>query len=218
MFGKVLYCIFGAMTLVYFDRTVPGVLLAQTQLSKAHTVVGRSESPDVPASIVSRTLSFKADSMSQENPSKKHNQRDLGAYDKAGPYSLKPSLNTRTRATILTALRGFIWEHWYKRSLGHVVTTFYSKEGEPSTYSFFIEADEKGNWRVAVEVNRLLVTRGGSKQKYSETDKFAADTVERIEVSGESEKIRTIPKDAPRKPQSFKLRLIDEKGSVRFEV
>jgi len=218
MFGKIFYCIFGAMTLVYFNRTVPSVLPPRTAFNNEHIAGERSDLTYVPALITSRTLSFKADSIMQENSCKKHNQRDLGAYDKTGPFSLRPSLDARTRATVLTSLRGFIWEHWYKRSLGRVVSTFYSKEGERITYSFFIEPDENGNWRVAVEVYRLLVTRRGSKGKYSETDRFAADTVERIEVSGDSEKIRTIPKDVPREPESYKLRLIDKKGNVRFEV
>lgn len=201
MLTKLFYYLLGAIIMVYSNSIILSITLPQA----------------LPASITSRTLSLKAGSLMQENSAKKH-KRDLSTYDKAGPYALKLSLAARTRNSMLSALREFIWDHWHNRKRGHVVTTFYSKEGEPITYSFFIEPDEKGSWHVTVEIDRLLTGRGGSKKKYSETDKFAAYTVERIEVGGNYETIRTIPNDVTREPQSYKLRLIDEKGKVRTEV
>lgn len=148
---------------------------------------------------------------------KKQTQRDLRVYDKAGPYYVQSNLDAKDRATVLANIRQFIWQHWSKRTLGYVVSTFYSKEGEPITYAFFIEADEKGNWRVAVEIDRLLVARGESKKRYAKTDNFEVDAVQRIDVL-ENGMIRTIPEDVPREPRSFKLRLVDDQGNVRFEV
>ena len=163
MFGKTFCCILGVMGMVYFDHAVPAVPPPQTQHSPGHSLF-EGDLRYLAAWIVSRPLTQKADSMMQDSSPKKHKERDLSRYDKAGPYSLKLSLDARTRATMLATLEQFIWKHWSKRTLGHVVSTFYSKEGEPITYSFFIEANEKGNSCVAVEVDRSFVTRGESKK------------------------------------------------------
>lgn len=216
MFGKTFCCILSVMVLVYFDHAVPAVPPPQTQDSSGHSLFGEGDLRYLAARIVSRPLELKADSMMQDSSPKKHKERDLSRYDKAGPYSLKLSLDARTRATMLATLRQFIWEHWSKRTLGHVVSTFYSKEGEPITYSFFIEANEKGNSCVAVEVDRLFVTRGESKKRYSQMYAFEVNTVQRIEVLRDG--IRTIPEEVPREPVSFKLRLIDDRGNVRLEI
>lgn len=217
MFSKLSYCALGVITLVYFDRAIVGGFTQESQRSSEQKVIEKNDLICLPASIALRTLSLKAHEMPEKDSVQERNQRDLTTYDKAGPYSLKPSLDVRTRSSVLIAIRRFIWHHWQSRRLGHVVTTYYSKEGEPITYSFFIEADREGNWVVAVEVNKRLVARGGSRQKYLETEKFVADRVERICNSTGSRGIENDTKDATREARFFKLRLI-EKGNIRFEM
>ena len=200
MYSLVFCCILGGGFLVISDQTLFSVSLRQSQWQGDQSLT-----------------QFNTDITMQTDLSTQQTQRDLSVYDKAGPYSVKPTLNGRDRAVVLSRLRRFLWEHWYGRKLGHVITTFYSKEGEPIIYSFFIEPDGKGYWGISIEVKQSLVSRDNSKQKYSKVDIVTANNLERIELE-DGGNIKPIDKDATREPQSYKLRLIDQKGNVRLEI
>lgn len=145
--------------------------------------------------------------------------RDLSLYDKAGPYTIELRLDAQARANIEAKIREFLWNHWHQHRLGHLVATRYSKEGEPSTSSYFVELDGKGIWHIAVKIDRTLVDRGGSKSQYQKSVEYEAYTVERIEVpeDGLTQRV-VIPKGETRSPQSYRLVLKDEKGKALAEI
>jgi hypothetical protein len=82
------------------------------------------------------------------------NMRNLARYDKSGPYTVGLALSAEERSAIEANVRAFLWNHWRRCRLARVEITHYSKEGEPSTSSFFIEPDNGGVWRIAVKIDR----------------------------------------------------------------
>lgn len=147
------------------------------------------------------------------------NMRDLSRYDRAGPYAIELKLDAQARAKLEADIRGFLWNHWRQRRLGHVMVTQYSKEGEPSTSSYFVEPDEKGGWHIAVKVDRTVVDRGSSKSQRHESVEYQAYSVERVEVPRDGLTQRAvIPEGEMRTPQSYRLALKDEKGKSLTEI
>jgi hypothetical protein len=145
--------------------------------------------------------------------------RDLSGYDRAGPYTIELRLETQARNRLEAEIREFLWSHWHQRRLGHVTVTQYSKEGERSTSSYFIEPDEKGAWHIAVKIDRTLVERGGSKSQRSESLEYKAYVVERVDVpkDGLTQGV-AIPEGEMRQPQSYRLALKDEKGKSLTKI
>jgi len=145
--------------------------------------------------------------------------RDLSLYDKAGPYVISLNLDAQSRDKMESDAREFLWSHWHQRRLGHVMVTQYSKEGEPSTSSYFVEPDQKGIWHIAVKIERTLVEREGSKSQHQESVEYKAYLVERIEVPKDGLTARvSIPEGEMRSPQSYLLALKDKTGKALTEI
>lgn len=145
--------------------------------------------------------------------------RDLSGYEKAGPYTIELNLDAPARANIEAEVREFLWNHWQQRRLGYVRVTLFSKEGEPSASSYFVEPDEKSAWRIAVKIDRTMVNRGDSKSQRHESVEYGAYFVERIEVPKDGLTHRAVLPDGERRsPQSYRLALKDEKGKSLTEI
>ena len=150
---------------------------------------------------------------------KQAKMRDLSRYDKAGPYTIDLNLDAQSRANIEAEVREFLWNHWKQRRLGYVRVTRYSKEGEPSASSYFVEPDEKSVWQIAVKIDRTLLDRGGSKSQRHESVEYGAYFVERVAVAKDGLTQRAvIPDGETRSPQSYRLALRDEKGKPLIEM
>ncbi len=145
----------------------------------------------------------------QRNSLQQVKMRDLSRYDKAGPYELK--LDVQAGADVEAEVREFLWNHWHQRRLGHVAITHYSKEGEPSAFSYFVEPDARGVWIIAVKIDRMLVDRGDSKSQRYETVEYDAYFVERIEVpeDGLTQRV-VIPEAEMRSSKAYRLVLKDQ--------
>lgn len=77
--------------------------------------------------------------------------RDLSLYDGGGTYDLGWGRGSKALEKARLKLRAFLWEHWFQHRLGRITTTIYTFEGCTETGSFFVEPDERGVWRVAIE-------------------------------------------------------------------
>jgi hypothetical protein len=155
----------------------------------------------------------------QSSPLQQKKMRNLSLYEKAGPYNLELMLDAQVRASKEAAVREFLWDHWQQRRLGQVTVTRYSREGEPSASFYFVEPDERGIWRIAVEIDRTLVDRGGSKNQRHESVEYEAYSVERIEVpkDGLTQRV-VIPEAEMRSPESYRLALKDQEGKSLTEI
>lgn len=154
----------------------------------------------------------------QNEPLPQKNRRDLSLYEKAEPYTLEIMLDRQTRATKEGEIREFLWNHWRQRRLGQLTVTRFSREGEPTASSYFIEPDEKGVWRIAVRIDRTLVARGGLKGQRQESLEYSAYTVDRVEFPKSGLTPRVLSRNQVRSPQSYRLALKDEKGETLPEI
>jgi hypothetical protein len=163
--------------------------------------------------ILSCSLSMQGSSLQRVK------MRDLSRYDEAGSYTIELDLDAKARANIEAEVREFLWNHWHKRRLGHATITHYSKEGEPSTSSYFVEPDARGIWHIAVKIDRTLVDRRGSKSQYYETVEYDAYFVERIEVpkDGLTQRV-VIPEAEVRSSTAYRLVLKDQERKPLTEI
>jgi hypothetical protein len=202
MLSKVLSC----ATLSTQFKLVPteyGKFELRPISGKAEPVARKKATPKNPA-------------QTQHTSKRRNNKRNLGKYKKVGPYTLALTMDAQVRMGTLATIRDFIWQHWRTPSLAYATVTFYSKEGEPSTYYYFIEPDNTNSWRITVEINRLTVDRGGSKLTRHQIDTFVVYTVERVEGEGRTRIV--IPDSAVREGRSYRMRFIDQQGNVRNEI
>lgn len=151
--------------------------------------------------------------LTQDGSLQQTKMRDLRSYENAGPYTIGLNVGVESRIKLEAKVREFVWEHWHQRRLGYLSITKYSKEGEPSTSHFFVEANDDGVWHVAVTIDRVLIERRGSKRQRHESITYDAYVLERLEVpeSGLSQGI-LIPEREVRIPESYRLALKDEHG------
>ena len=171
------------------------------------------------SALAGSILMMSCSQMIQSDPVQKPRMRDLSRYDRGGPYALELGLDAQTRANREAEVREFLWNHWHQRGLGYVTVTQYSKEGEPSTSSYFVEPDEKGVWQIAIKIDRMLVDRDGTKSQHYESVEYDAHFVERIEVPKDrlTQNV-VIPEGKIRAPQSYRLALKDEKGKTLTKI
>lgn len=145
--------------------------------------------------------------------------RNLNLYDKAGPYVISLNLDAQSRDRMESDARAFLWSHWHQRRRGHVMITQYSKEGEPSVSSYFIEPQNEGVWQIVVRVKRTLTDRNHSKGKRFVVVEYQTDLVERIQVPKDRRGPRVlVPAEEERPPEAYRLVLKNKEGKVLAEI
>lgn len=146
--------------------------------------------------------------------------RDLGLYDKAGPFIVGQGKAGEHPGEDLAAIREFLWEHWHKQRLGHLAATFYSKEGEASVHSFFVEPDVANHWIVLVETHsKRYSRRPESKRFWRENRRSSYNVLERIEPlkDGMTSPV-TIPGQKARQPETYWLRLKNKRTGEQLTL
>ena len=134
-------------------------------------------------------------------------------YDNAGPYVIANNTPLARRNEILARIRGFLWDHWSGRRLGHLDVTVFTVEGDPTAYKFAVETDAKGRWGIHTEIT--LVIRGLAPTDNTpkhETKQITYYDVERIGAeSGEA-----IGSNAKLQPEAYRVRLNNKDGPTNF--
>src|SRR5439155_9836690 len=74
-------------------------------------------------------------------------RRALARYHQGGTFDFTWSAGPRAHERMKPLLRQFVWQHWSRKQLGHVIAIYYTMEGDPTTYNLFIEPDSNGRWR-----------------------------------------------------------------------
>lgn len=79
--------------------------------------------------------------------------RNLTQYAVAGPFSLRDDISPTARRQAASQMRSFIWQKWQSKQRGRAsyVSTII-KGYAPGTSTFYVEPDERGEWRIALEV------------------------------------------------------------------
>jgi hypothetical protein len=78
-------------------------------------------------------------------------QRDLISYEKFGPVIVKSIIGGEERAKILAEIRNFLWRKWSQRSLGYLIVSYESKEGDLTVNSLFVEKLDELTWVINIE-------------------------------------------------------------------
>jgi len=152
----------------------------------------------------------------QSHPSvcQQSKQRDLSKYDFGGAFEVKVSREGIGRVD--AEVRAFIWRHVKEQQLGYVSVTHYSKEGEPSTSTYFVEQDENGGWHMLVRIERRIIdNRESTFSKFrSVVTEYVPDSIQRIDSSNS----KPIHENAVCAPESYRLLLKDKRGKVLAEI
>jgi hypothetical protein len=134
----------------------------------------------------------------QESPS-----NSATHYEMAGPYRILWGESSQPAGKgILTQIRGFLWEHYDGKVPGKLDATFYTLEGEPTHYLFFVDAGPTGEWEIRATITMLRGDYSRPKKKPSQTiveEKYCY--VGRIDPSSE----KAIPREEKRSAESYKL-------------
>jgi hypothetical protein len=153
-----------------------------------------------------------ADSPQTERP------RDLGRYETSGPYEIAVTLNGRAREAIDAEVRQFIWEHYRGHRLAYVNVIRYSKEGEPSASSYFVEPEENSNWHVRVEIHRRLIDRRNTTQVQETNERLDAYALERVRSVGAERVQGPLTDSVPIPPASYRLKLLGKDRELLAEI
>ncbi len=146
-------------------------------------------------------------STAQDCESMRKKMRDLSLYNKAGPYTINFNKGGKLGYKQLGEVRRFLWEHWQQRRFAHITTTFYSKEGEQNTTSFYIERDENGSWCVlALKLPSPPNGQLQDEQLSVEAKGECYDIIERIEAAkSKATAPKLIAEKAIRQPLTYWL-------------
>jgi hypothetical protein len=161
---------------------------------------------------------FKLNSIVPAYSPQTERSRDSGRYETAGPYVLDLTLNGRDRDTLNAAIRQFIWEHYRSHRLAHVKVTQYSKEGEPSISSYFVEDEKDGAWHVRVEIYRKLIDRRNTSQIHETNDRFDAFALQRVRVAGPAGVQVPLADSEPIPSTGYRLKLLGKDQELLTEI
>ena len=111
-------------------------------------------------------------------------QRDLTKYENGGAFDFRWSVTGEARRKMASELRDFVWRQWTEKRLGYVVATYYTIEGDPTTYNLFVEPDANQRWHVVAKYESECCWNYGLEKpprpRKRETGVAQYDIVERI--------------------------------------
>jgi hypothetical protein len=136
-------------------------------------------------------------------------QQDRSKYETAN-YDLRLS-KADEWAQMKTEARAFIWNHWHRRKLARLVVTTYTKEGDPTETTFWIEPDPMGVWHMRLE-EESRTTAFLSKPRLEKRE-FQVYNVERIIRKGASSG-QPLKDDAHANADSYWLAMKDKSGKT----
>lgn len=139
-------------------------------------------------------------------------KRNLARYDDGGSFDFNWGLGPKAHERMRPKLRKFIWEHWSQKRLGHVIVTFYTIEGDPTTHNLYIEPDESGQWRIVSEYESeccwFYAMEKKKRQRQRSRGVETYDTVERIKQINDGKGTwKVIPEGESRQPNTYWLRI-----------
>jgi hypothetical protein len=123
-------------------------------------------------------------------------------YDSSGPYFVKWQLPSAEKAEIQGQVRGFLWEHFAKKSLAKLEVTYYTLEGEPTHYLFFVDSDPAGEWRIRAIITMWRVDFAHHKKKPKQS--VVQETYCRVKRMDQADK-KMIPQEEKRDPKTYSL-------------
>jgi len=137
-------------------------------------------------------------------------KRELSKYDNGGAFDFAWDIAAQ-HDQMRAGLREFVWQHWREKRMGRVVAIFHSIEGDPTTYTFYVEPDVNG-WRVVSEYETeccwFYAMDKKKRERKIERGVEIYDVVVRV-ANGNSgaDVTKEIGESEPREPSGYRLRL-----------
>jgi hypothetical protein len=138
--------------------------------------------------------------------------RDLSKYKNIGPYVLGYTPELRKGFAEKQAdIRELLWGAFRKHELAHVIVTIYSREGDKTVSSFFVEPDEDGRWCIQENLDRDMFDRNPEhRNRIQEHQRNTAYYLKRIDINSEYDKRQYLPDSANVTGHQYELELIDK--------
>jgi hypothetical protein len=142
--------------------------------------------------------------------------QDDSSYRTIGPFEgIGRQTDGQRRRAIAAEIRAFLWESFKDHYLAHVAVTYFSIEGEPSTFTYVVDRDGEGIWRIHLNINSRHNQPFASPPSWSySSDDYDAYSLERISPTTEGSTPRKFSDSEDVSADGFKLRLIDKDGKV----
>lgn len=139
-------------------------------------------------------------------------KRDLSLYEQSKTYDFR--WGKATLRAEREEFREFLWQQWLKQRRTKVTAKFYSKEGDPTISTYYIEPTEIGYWRIVVESESeccwFYAMQTPKKQRVVKKSIAVFNGIERVQEvkdrNGLFLKWKAVPVDKQLTPQSYWLR------------
>jgi hypothetical protein len=146
-------------------------------------------------------------------------KRDLSGYERGGDLTLRYQYEQppEDEAEVTARSRKLLWARWLERRRAHFAIVKIYTHGDSTTINYYVEPDEEGRWRVAVEhesdcCSVDAVVGEARVRKITRSESYYV--VGRVDaVSG-----RAVPEGEARRPETYKLLIRDGKPAGRAEA
>ena len=147
-------------------------------------------------------------------------KRDLSRYEQGGEFTLRYwyGQEPQDEAQVMARARKLLWTLWRKKRLAHFAIVKIYTHGDSTEINYYVEPDEEGRWRVAVEpvsnccaLEALQGTRKIERKSLGMKSYYILSR--RDAASG-----RAVPERETRRPETYTLLLYDGKSTAQAEV
>ena len=145
-------------------------------------------------------------------------KRDLSRYER-GEFELRYfyGQTPENEAEVTARARKLLWTQWRAKRLAHFSIVKIYTHGDSTTISYYVEPDERGRWRVAVEYESdccsIEAVMGKARvRKITRAESYYI--VNRMDaLSG-----RTVPDGEEWRPETYMLLLTEDKPKSKDEL
>jgi hypothetical protein len=120
-------------------------------------------------------------------------------------------LPAQTSETVRGEARAWIWHQWQEHKTSYLTVKIHDK-GSQETSSYFIAPDENGEWRVTIQVHRVVHDENAtaSQLRISERELLVATQVQRVEPTADEMKLPHVFSEDEILPESkYRLQFLD---------
>lgn len=146
-------------------------------------------------------------------------KRDLSGYERGGEFTLRYWYGQppEDEGEVTARARKFLWARWRERRRAHFAVVESYTHGDSTTVNYYVEPDEVRRWRVAVESESdccsLDAVMGEARvRKITRSESYYI--VSRVDATSG----RAVPAGEARRPEMYKLLLLDGKPLERVEA
>jgi hypothetical protein len=152
-------------------------------------------------------------------PAQEAGKRDLSRYERGGQFNLRYFYGQEPddEAEVLARARKLLWACWRAKRLAHFAIVKIYTHGDSTTINYYVEPDEDGRWRVAVEKESNCCTSdviAGKERVHMIESVKSYYLVTRMDAASG----RAVPDGEKRRPETYTLMLHDGKPAAQAEV